>query len=160
MWVHKLTRRKIVYVDGYNLYYARHGAMSEQAQTQYLRALQAKYDFVEVINGFHIFAPTKLPAFVSDRPACKDNLLAVWMIEEKQTDENLSLQVYRDAIKGHCDQVVICSNDSHLEPVLKLLAVDAPEISVGLVLPLLEPGPDTQRFSNKRLLAKAHWVRH
>ncbi len=140
--------------------YARHGTTSEQAQTQYLRALQAKYDFIEVINGFHIFEPTRLPTFVKDVPASKDNLSSVWMIEEKQTDENLSLQVYRDAIKGHCDQVVICSNDSDIEPVLKLLTLDAPEVTVGLVMPLREHGPDTQRFSNKRLIGKTHWVRH
>lgn len=82
------------------------------------------------------------------------------MIEEKQTDENLSLQVYRDAIKRHCDQVVICSNDSDVEPVLNLLAQDAPEVTVGLILPLREPGEQAQRFSNKRLIGKAHWVRH
>lgn len=140
--------------------YARHGTASEQAQTQYLRALNAKYEFLEVINGFHIFEPTRLPMFVKDLPANKDNLASVWMIEEKQTDENLSLQVYRDAIKGHCDQVIICSNDSDLEPVLKLWALDAPQVRVGLILPLREPGSDTQRFSNKRLVGKAHWVRH
>jgi len=140
--------------------YARHGATSEQAQTQYLRALQAKYDLISVIHGFHIFEPTRLPAFVNGVPASKDNLVPVWMIEEKQTDENLSLQVYRDAIKGHCEQVVICSNDSDLEPVLRLLAQDAPEVVVGLVLPLREPSAEARRFSNKRLIDKAVWVRH
>jgi len=140
--------------------YARHGATSEQAQTQYLRALRSKYSFLEVINGFHIFEPTQLPTFVKGVPASKDHLAPVWMIEEKQTDENLSLQVYRDAIKGHCNQVVICTNDSDLEPVLKLLALDAPEVTVGLVLPLRELGSNAQRFSNKRLIDKAHWVRH
>ena len=71
------------------------------------------------------------------------------------------MQVYRDAIKGHCEQVVICSNDSDVEPVLKLLAQDTPEVTVGLVLPLQEPGPDAaRRFSNKRLVGKAQWVRH
>jgi hypothetical protein len=140
--------------------YARHGVLSEQAQTQYLRALKTRHGFVEVINGFHIFEPTKLPAFIKGSPASKDNLASVWMIEEKQTDENLSLQVYRDAIKGHCDQVVICSNDSDIEPVLKLLALDAPEVSVGLVLPLPPTGAGDSRVSNKRLIGKAHWVRH
>lgn len=201
-----MSKKTIVYIDGYNLYYsrlkntpykwldivtlfrdqilkpqdpsaeviavkyftapvmatyARHGARSEQAQTQYLRALKAKYECIEVINGFHIFEPTMLPVFVKDMGASKDNLAPVWLIEEKQTDENLSLQVYRDAIKGHCEQVVICSNDSDVEPVLKLLAQDTPEVTVGLVLPLREPGPDAaRRFSNKRLVGKAQWVRH
>lgn len=200
-----MTKRTIIYIDGYNLYYsrlkdttfkwldiarlfrdlilkqqdpsvevvaikyftapvmasyARHGTISEHAQTQYLRALQAKYEWIEVIQGFHIFEPTRLPTFVHGVAANKTNLSAVWMIEEKQTDENLALQVYRDAIKGHCDQVVICSNDSDVEPVLKLLAQDVPEITVGLVLPLREPGSDARRYSNKRLIGKAHWVRH
>lgn len=140
--------------------YARHGVTSEQAQTQYLRALKAKHECIEIINGFHIFEPTKLPVFVKNLAATKANLAPVWLIEEKQTDVNLSLQAYRDAIKGHCDQVVICSNDSDVEPVLKLLAQDAPEVTVGLVLPLREPGSDARRFSNKRLVGKAQWVRH
>jgi uncharacterized LabA/DUF88 family protein len=200
-----MSKRTIIYIDGYNLYYsrlkntpfkwldvvalfrdqllktqdpttevvavkyftapvkasyARHGTLSEQAQTQYLRALKAKYECVEVINGFHIFEPTKLPVFIKGVPASKDNLASIWMIEEKQTDENLSLQVYRDAVKGHCDQVVICSNDSDLEPVLKLLALDTPEVTVGLVLPLPPPGSADGRISNKRLIGKTHWVRH
>jgi uncharacterized LabA/DUF88 family protein len=200
-----MSRKTIIYIDGYNLYYsrlkntpfkwldvvalfrdqllraqdptaeviavkyftapvkasyARHGTLSEQAQTQYLRALKAKYAYLEVINGFHIFEPTKLPTFIKGVPASKDNLSSIWMIEEKQTDENLSLQVYRDAIKGNCDQIVICSNDSDVEPVLKLLALDTPEVIVGLVLPLPPPCPDNSRVSNKRLMGKTQWVRH
>lgn len=200
-----MSRKTIIYIDGYNLYYsrlkntpfkwldvvalfrdrvlrsqdptaeviavkyftapvkasyARHGTLSEQAQAQYLRALKAKYACIEVINGFHIFEPAKLPTFIKGVPASKDNLSSIWMIEEKQTDENLSLQVYRDAIKGHCDQVLICSNDSDLEPVLKLLALDTPAVIVGLVLPLPPPCSDDKRISNKRLIGKTHWVRH
>jgi uncharacterized LabA/DUF88 family protein len=200
-----VSKKTIVYIDGYNLYYsrlkntafkwldivslfrdqiilpqdpsadviavkyfsapvkanyARHGTASEQAQTQYLRALKAKYDCVEIINGFHIFEPTRLPVFIPGMPPQKEHLAAVWMIEEKQTDVNLSLQIYRDALQAKCDQVVICSNDSDVEPVLTLLAKDAPHITVGLVLPLPEPGTKIGRFSNKRLVSKAHWVRH
>ena len=200
-----MSKKTIIYIDGYNLYYsrlkntpfkwldivvlfrdkilmaqdpsteviavkyftapvmaryARHGAQSEQAQTQYLRALKSKYECIEVINGFHIFEPARLPAFVNNTPPSKDNLIPVWMIEEKQTDVNLSLQVYRDVLKGLCEQVVICSNDSDVEPVLTLIAQDAPEITVGLVLPLREPGPGPRRISNKRLVDKAQWVRH
>lgn len=205
MWVPFVSRKTIIYIDGYNLYYsrlkntpfkwldvvalfrdqilmpqdpaaevvavkyftapvmasyARHGADSANAQTQYLRALQAKHDCFEVINGFHIFERTALPAYVDGKAPDKNNLASVWMIEEKQTDVNLSLQVLRDAIKGLCNQVVICSNDSDVEPVLKLLASDAPDVRVGLVLPLREPGTSQQRFSNKRLTGKADWVRH
>ena len=200
-----VTRKTIIYIDGFNLYYsrlkstpfkwldlvtlfrdkillpqdptselvaikyftapvkasyARHGAASEQAQTQYLRALTARHPCIEVIQGFHIFSPTSLPAFVEGRAASKTDLSPVWMIEEKQTDVNLSLHVFRDVVRGACDQVVICSNDSDVEPVLVLLNQDAPQVSVGLVLPLREPAPETTRYSNKRLIGKADWVRH
>ena len=197
-----MSKKTIIYIDGYNLYYsrlkntpfkwldlvtlfrdqilmsqdpsaeviavkyftapvmARHGAESEQAQTQYLRALKAKHQCVEVINGFHVFQPTKLPVFDKTIPPNKDHLSPVWMIEEKQTDVNLALQIYRDVIKGLCDQVIICSNNSDVEPLLTLLNQDAPEVTVGLVMPLREPGFNGLRVPNKRLVNKAHWVRH
>lgn len=91
--------------------YARHGEASDQAQTQYHRALLAKHPaLVEIINGFHIFEPAALPTFDLASPASKSSLSRVWMIEEKQTDVNVALQVYRDAVRGVNDQVVICSN--------------------------------------------------
>ena len=42
------------------------------------------------------------------------------MIEEKLTDVQMTLTVYRDALRGGVDQVVVCSNDSDVEPALKL----------------------------------------
>lgn len=200
-----MSKKTIVYIDGYNLYYsrlkntpfkwlyivvlfrdrilmaqdpsteviavkyftapvmaryARHGAKSEQAQTQYLRALKSKYECIEVIHGFHIFEAARLPAYLDNIPPSKDHLSPVWMIEEKQTDVNLALQVYRDVLKGLCEQVVICSNDSDVEPVLTLIAQDAPDVAIGLILPLREPGHGSRQFSNKRLVVKAEWVRH
>src|ERR1700712_3895155 len=92
--------------------YARHGPDSESAQKRYHRALTLQYPgLVEVIQGFHIFGPTSLPRHVADAPPSKSDLSRVWMIEEKQTDVNLALHVYRDALRGHSEQLVICSND-------------------------------------------------
>jgi uncharacterized LabA/DUF88 family protein len=82
------------------------------------------------------------------------------MIEEKQTDVNLALQVYRDAVRGHCNQLVICSNDSDLEPALKLVREDAPHIVIGLVMPLREGARGEGMISHKRLTAQADWIRH
>jgi uncharacterized LabA/DUF88 family protein len=102
--------------------YARHGQASEHAQTQYLRALQAKYpELIQIIQGFHIFQPTTLPIYDSSKPPDKSAMHPVWMIEEKQTDVNIALHAYRDATRGECDQVVICSNDSDLEPSLRFI---------------------------------------
>jgi uncharacterized LabA/DUF88 family protein len=140
--------------------YARHGQASAEAQTQYLRALKAKCPDLQIIKGFHVLAPTGLPTYVQGHPPSKSLVSPVWMIEEKQTDVNLALHAYRDVCQGQCDQVVICSNDSDVEPALELIAGDFPDIKIGLVLPLKERVQDGARYANKRLVSKAHWVRH
>ncbi len=141
--------------------YARHGQASEHAQTQYHRALLAKYpDLIQIIKGFHIFQPTALPAYEEGAAPSKSQVAQVWMIEEKQTDVNIALQAYRDAVQGKCDQVVICSNDSDLEPALRIIREDAPAVTIGLIMPLREPTRNTGQVPNKRLTPLAHWVRH
>lgn len=89
----------------------------------------------------------------------KRSLTPVWMIEEKQTDVNLALQVYRDAVRGECNQQVICTNDSDLEPALQSVRLDAPNVQLGLVVPLREKGLTGGAVSNKRLTNKVDWVR-
>jgi uncharacterized LabA/DUF88 family protein len=140
--------------------YARHGQDSEHAQTQYLRALIAKYpDVIQIIQGFHIFQPTALPTFVPNAQPSKAQVSRIWMIEEKQTDVNIALHAYRDAARRHCDQVVICSNDSDIEPALRMIREDVPNVKIGLVMPLRENAKDDGKVPNKRLTPLAHWVR-
>jgi uncharacterized LabA/DUF88 family protein len=101
--------------------YARHGEASTHAQTQYHRALEARDPgLVQIIKGFHIFEPTVLPAHQPNAGPSKAQVTPVWMIEEKQTDVNLALHAYRDAVRGVADQLVICSNDSDMEPALRM----------------------------------------
>ncbi len=141
--------------------YARHGEASVQAQTQYHRALQAHSPgLIQVIHGFHIFEPTSLPCHQEGVDPSKSSVARVWMIEEKQTDVNIALHAYRDAVRGACDQLVICSNDSDMEPALRMIREDAPAATVGLVMPLLDKGRASGKVPNKRLTALAHWVRH
>ena len=141
--------------------YARHGQASEHAQTQYHRAMLAKYpDLIEIIKGFHIFQPTALPAYEEGATPSKSDAARVWMIEEKQTDVNIALQAYRDVARGVCDQVVICSNDSDLEPALRLRREDAPGATIGLVMPLRAQAHGDGKVANKRLTPLAHWMRH
>lgn len=138
--------------------YARHGDASTHAQTQYLRALQAREPgLVQVINGFHIFEPTSLPSYQPGADPSKGSVSPVWMIEEKQTDVNIALHAYRDAVRGETDQLVICSNDSDMEPAMRMVREDVPVVTVGLVMPLREAGKIP---TNKRLTSLAHWVRH
>jgi len=141
--------------------YARHGKASEEAQTQYLRALLARSaGLIEVIKGFHVFQPTHLPTHHEGVPPSKDDMSSVWMIEEKQTDVNIALQLYRDAVQGACDQIVICSNDSDIEAALRLIRTDAPPIKIGLVMPLREVKGANLNRPNQRLVQHAHWIRH
>lgn len=142
--------------------YARHGKASEEAQTQYLRALNARHTgLIEVIQGFHIFEPSSLPIYREGENPSKADVARVWMIEEKQTDVNIALNLYRDAVRGEFDQVVVCSSDSDMEPALRMIREDVPAVKVGVILPLRggdaegKPAP-----ANKRLLPHAHWVRH
>lgn len=141
---------------------ARHGEASTQAQTQYHRALLAREPgLIQIINGFHIFEPTSLPSHhQADVEPSKSRVARVWMIEEKQTDVNIALHAYRDAVRGACDQLVICSNDSDLGPALRMIRDDAPAAKVGLVMPLRDKDTTSGKVPNKRLTVLAHWVRH
>ena len=141
--------------------YARHGEASSQAQTQYLRALQARDSgLIQIINGFHTFEPTSLPSYQVDVDPSKSSVSRVWMIEEKQTDVNIALHAYRDAVRGACDQLLICSNDSDMEPALRMIREDVATAKVGLVMPLRDKETAGGKVPNKRLTALAHWVRH
>ena len=139
---HPLTRTTI-YVDGYNLYYARlkgtpykwldlvalfrdrilraqdpnaqvvalkyftapvmaryarHGAESTNAQTQYHRALESgSSGLVEIIKGFHIFEPTHLPTFTENAPPNKRlTELAHWVRRHIRDDELVQSQLARN----------------------------------------------------------------
>lgn len=139
--------------------YARHGKASEEAQTQYLRALQAREPILEVIKGFHVFQPTRLPTYREGVAASKVEVSPVWMIEEKQTDVNIALEAYRDARNDDCEQIVVCSNDSDMEPALRMIRSDVPTVRVGLVLPMKERQGENINRPNQRLVKHAHWVR-
>ena len=100
-----------------------------------------------------------MPAFQAGIPPNKENDHRVWLIEEKQTDVNMALHIYRDAVRGNLQQQIICTNDSDLEPALKLVRADAPDMQIGLVMPLRPPQASGQAISNKRLTELAHWTR-
>jgi hypothetical protein len=137
--------------------FAAHGRDSVTAQNEYHRALRARYgDLVEIINGFH--ETLAAPMLRYREPPERTDRVKVWHLEEKQTDVNLALQIYRDAVRGAADLQVICSNDSDVEPSLLLVRQDAPEVRIGLVVPL--PSASEDRHPNVRLMKLSHWVRH
>jgi uncharacterized LabA/DUF88 family protein len=141
--------------------FATHRKASVLAQQSYHRALLARHPvpLFQMTLGNHSFdkGGSLLPRYVEGEPCDKTDRVRVWSLEEKQTDVNLALAIYRVCSKAQCDQVVVCSNDSDVEPVLKALREDFPHIRIGLITPAA-PQDQDRRFS-RSLAAHAHWVR-
>lgn len=87
--------------------------------------------------------------------------IQVWKLEEKQSDVNLALQMYDDALGGEIDQIVLVTNDTDLVPALDMLKARCPDIVRGLVIPTRKVGGgnDLEREANTSLAKLAHWVR-
>jgi uncharacterized LabA/DUF88 family protein len=104
---------------------------------------------------------TLLPEYVEGHPYDRNRRVRVWKLEEKQTDVNLALSMYRDAASGEYQQQVVVSNDSDVEPVLKSIRADFPGIRLGVVTPRPPPTPGqpTGRAVSSSLSAQADWTR-
>ena len=144
--------------------FASHGDASITAQQNYHRALQTLYpDRFSITLGTHSMDRdgALLPVVRPGVPYDRNDRVRVWKIEEKQTDVNLAMAMYRDAAKGLYDHVVLCSNDSDAEPVLKALREDFPDLLIGVVTPVPPPDPTkgAPRGVSASLSKHAHWTR-
>lgn len=143
--------------------FATHGHASTQAQNSYHRALKARYgDRFEVTYGTHSWdkSGTLLPVFVPGLAYDRDNRMRVWKIEEKQTDVNLALGIYRDACRALYDRIILFTNDSDAEPAIAAIREDFPRIMVGVVMPRHPPvpGEDIVRRASVSLSDMADWT--
>ena len=93
------------------------------------------------------------------KPLDKSNRVEVWHLEEKQTDVNIALQLYRDAVMKNCEQVVLVSSDSDLKPPLELIKHDYSKMNIGLILPRPKLIGSNQRPKNTKLSASSNWTR-
>lgn len=133
-----------------------HGVDAQKAQDSYQRAHQYLYpQQFEVIKGFHSLEPNR--ALVYQQPPNRNNRVEIWRLEEKQTDVNIALEVYRDVAKGNAEQVVIISNDSDQAPVVDAIKMDFPDIKFGIVLPIRQK---SKRTISQQLSKNADWTRH
>lgn len=138
--------------------FSSHGQESSIAQQSYHRALQAIYaNEFEIIEGYHTVEKGYPPLY--NRPIDKDDRVEIWKFEEKQTDVNIALHMYRDAMRESSSQQILASNDSDLELALKLIAKDKPEIILGLVIPRAKPTGKHFRPPNKGLSRHVNWTR-
>ncbi|WP_332851355.1 NYN domain-containing protein [Duganella sp. S19_KUP01_CR8] len=142
--------------------FATHGTASVAAQSAYHRALKAIYgDRFEIVLGSHAYDKdgALLPVFIEGQPYDRTNRVRVWKLEEKKTDVNLAIRMYRDAARGRCNRMILMSNDSDAEPVLAAVRADFEEIMIGLVTPVHPPVPGTniRRRTSGSLSKYSHW---
>lgn len=139
--------------------FATHGAAAVIAQNEYHRALKARHgDLLAIISGYHVVQNVHMLAH--QEPPDKNQKVAVWRVEEKQTDVNIALTMYRDLAKQQADIAVLCSNDSDMVPVVRAIKEDFPAVQVGIIAPLPEPQENKIRRANAELQRVADWTRH
>ena len=131
---------------------------SVSSQSKYHTALRKLHpDSIEIIEGYYSTQQVTVKAVATNAPKteprrCSDVL--VWKLEEKQSDVNLSLHAYHDAISREVDQVVIVTNDTDIASCLKMIRQHT-DVVVGLVT----PSKARDRTPNADLSKHAHWVR-
>lgn len=137
--------------------FANHREASQKSQRDYHTALERLYPEFSLILGY--FNPTEgwYPKY--QNPVDRNNTVRAWNLEEKQTDVNIALHMYRDIAKGNTQQCVLVSNDSDLIPALKAIREDFPEAKIGSVIPVIKKNGALERQPNKGLLQLADWVR-
>ena len=145
--------------------YARRGTASEQAQSSYHNALKQihKPRKFKIILGSHELKAVDLPkAIKGDNVINKNVTERVWRSVEKKTDIQIAIEMYADAAHSKCDLIILCTNDTDLEPALKKIRSDFPNIEVGFIAAVPSPtnGTPNGRQANKSLKNLAHWTRH
>ncbi len=137
---------------------ATQGEKAQQSQDIYHKALINKHgETIEIINGYYHMEKGTPPKYKN--PVDKKDRVDIWRLEEKQTDVNIALHLYRDAVHRNCEQAVLVSSDSDLESALKFISFDFPEHKIGLILPRRQSITDKQRPANKSLSGYSNWTR-
>ena len=115
---------------------ATRGQASNEAHNRYIRALQARG--VAVTLGSHRLAPGYAPRHIAGQQASRQDQVKIWQLEEKQTDVNVALGMYRTASPAEqleIEQIVLVSGDTDLAPALALIRQDFPKLQLGVILP-------------------------
>lgn len=137
--------------------FANHGEASQKSQRDYYKALEQLYPKFSIILGY--FNPTEgwYPRYQT--PVDRSDTIRAWNLEEKQTDVNIALHLYRDVAKGDTEQCVLVSNDSDLIPALEAIREDFPNAKIGSIIPIIKKDQGLERQPNKGILKHSDWVR-
>ena len=131
---------------------------SVSSQARYHTALRKLYnDRIDLVEGYYAVNRMKVKvvdAHHPDRAPRECEEILAWKIEEKQSDVNMSLQAYHDAITGAIDHAVFVTNDTDIAPALQMIRQYTP-VRIGVVIPTT----NHERIPNTELAETAHWVR-
>lgn len=140
---------------------ASRGIVSLHAQQTYIRALKARG--VNVHEGRHQLDTSRAPRYVEGEKASRQNWVNIWRLEEKETDVNMAISMYRMATKqaalppaSRVEQIVLVSADTDLTPALRAIREDFPEIRIGVILP---HRTGIKREPPGSLQNNSHWMR-
>jgi 6-hydroxy-3-succinoylpyridine 3-monooxygenase len=131
---------------------------SVSSQARYHTALRKLHDGrIELIEGYYAVNKMKVKIVDAEDPdkaprECQE--IQAWKVEEKQSDVNLALQAYHDAITGQIDHAVIVTNDTDIAPALEMIRAHT-NVLIGVVVPTT----DHTRPANTDLVKLAHWTR-
>ncbi|UCP08421.1 NYN domain-containing protein [Pseudomonas sp. MM213] len=141
---------------------ATRGRISKEAQDTYIRALRASN--VTVHYGRHQLERAAAPRFIDKKVAASRlDKVAIWKLEEKETDVHIAISMYRTAarqanihIAERIQQFVLVSGDTDMTPALRAIREDFPQMTVGVVLPCRT---GFKRSPPGSLIEHSHWMR-
>ncbi|WP_224784974.1 antitoxin Xre/MbcA/ParS toxin-binding domain-containing protein [Marinihelvus fidelis] len=131
---------------------------SVSSQARYHTALRKTHgQRLELIEGYYAINEAKAKLIDAEDPKkwprdCSE--APYWKLEEKQSDVNLALNLYHDALTGEIDHAVVVTNDTDVAPAMKFVRSNT-NVIVGLIV----PSCDNTRKPNTALTDLAHWVR-
>ena len=140
---------------------ASHGVaahQAQQAQQDYQRALALRMGSrLKIVKGFHSLTKSSMLSY--EVPPSKAKRVDVWRLEEKETDVNIALEAFRDAVSNTADQLVFVSNDSDLAPIFRSIREESLSIKIGVIFPILRQADHASRPGNVTLSGLADWTR-
>lgn len=103
------------------------------------------------------------PRYIEGQYASRADKIDIWDLEEKETDVNIAISMYRLCsrqqslnVDSRIEQLVLISADTDMTPVLKAIREDFPEITVGIILPHRE---GIERGVPGSLKNHSNWIR-
>ncbi|WP_277573799.1 NYN domain-containing protein [Xanthomonas euvesicatoria] len=139
---------------------------SVASQNQYHAALSS-FAEISITKGYYSLTKSSQYLVDGDSPDKDPNECAkvtVWKLEEKQSDVNLALSLYDDALSCPAlDQLVVVTNDTDIAPALALIKQKKPHLVIGLVIPTKpdekKDASAIEREPNADLRKYADWTR-